>query len=136
MSSISIQRQLDVAADLHQKAHEIEAIHLRGRIGSNALMDAATELRQAAESLEKQANEERDEILARLERDAITTVYSGRPGCACGCKGHHTDSQRSKTLIANKIRAALEDFLPYDVELGVTYVSLETETRLLIAYCK
>ena len=133
MSSISIQNQYTAAADLRRKADEIDVLNVPHR-GSDALLDAATELRKVAAGLDTQAFEEGTEILARLERNAITSAYSGRPGCACGCKGNHTTSARSKTLIANKIRAALLDDYANDLELGVNYVALQTDTRLIMVY--
>jgi hypothetical protein len=133
MSSISIQNQMTTAADLRRKADEIDNLNIPHR-GSDALLDAATELRKTAEGLETQAFEERKEILERLERNAIKSSYSGRPGCCCGCKGNHTESSRSKTLIANKIRAALLDDYANDLELGVNYVALQTDTRLIMVY--
>jgi hypothetical protein len=63
----------------------------------------------------------------------IRTVYSGKPGCMCGCKGKYSrvvESPRSVKIIANKL--IKNPATQYDALAKCFY--LETKTRLLAAY--
>lgn len=44
-----------------------------------------------------------------IPKSAITKVYAGRPGCACGCRGNYSETQRSIAIIYGKYVAASED---------------------------
>jgi hypothetical protein len=66
----------------------------------------------------------------RIEFNRIQKVYSGRPGCMCGCKGKYSDSDRSKKIIFNKI--ARNPDAQVDEHAKCIYV--ETDTRMLAAY--
>lgn len=66
--------------------------------------------------------------VTKLTVDDIENVYSGRPGCMCGCRGEYKDSPRSKKIILNKILRSPN----YQISDGVIYV--QTETRMLAAY--
>ena len=93
-----------------------------------------------------------------IDKVTVRSVYSGRPGCCCGCNGDHRyatahrqeagnwrgyairedeTSDRSVSIIVNKINRRIEEGAT-DVEHcvggSVTFVTYETETRLLIAY--
>ena len=65
----------------------------------------------------------------------VKSVYSGRPGCCCGCRGKHIDvgSKRSVARILANMERALE-CPDAQLEVNSEYVSVETETRLYVAY--
>lgn len=66
----------------------------------------------------------------------VSAVYSGRNGCACGCNGTHSSSQRSITTVINKIeKFAAEGKGTLDVQPD-SYVALlnEDNDRLYVAY--
>lgn len=65
-----------------------------------------------------------------MELSQVTRVYSGRPGCMCGCRGKYSDSDRSRKIIFNKI---MKNPLR-KVNDGAKCVFVETETRTLVAY--
>ena len=74
-----------------------------------------------------------------LKPSSVGSVYSGRHGCACGCRGNHTTNPKTVKLICNKIEQAVADGLTPDVcfakfgdQLG--HIAVQTETRLYIAY--
>ena len=64
-----------------------------------------------------------------INKSEIVAVYSGRPGCACGCRGKHSESPRSITTIVNKMNA-----LDANIKKEGNHFAIETETRLYIAY--
>lgn len=64
--------------------------------------------------------------LANVER-----VYSGKPGCMCGCRGKYTtpkQSARSVKLIFNKVMNNPK----HKIEDGIAFV--DTGTRNLVVY--
>lgn len=67
--------------------------------------------------------------------DNVLSVYSGRSGCSCGCRGKHNDSQ-----IAIKRKLTTFHKLPDDFEIDVClphYVAWETGIdRVQIIYLK
>jgi hypothetical protein len=63
----------------------------------------------------------------------IRTVYSGKIGCMCGCKGKYSriaESPRSVKIIANKL--IKNPNTQYDALAKCFY--LQTDTRMLAAY--
>lgn len=38
----------------------------------------------------------------KLTVDMVKTVYNGRPGCACGCRGEYKITRRSISLLLSK----------------------------------
>jgi len=64
-----------------------------------------------------------------IDRSQIKSVYSGRPGCACGCRGKHSSDARTISLIVNRMNK-----LDPNIEQEDNNYALETETRLYIAY--
>ena len=95
--------------------------------------------------------------LAALSPAALVSAYSGRPGCACGCRGNHRYSSayrewagrnrgydvgdaevsdRSVATIRSRARAAADagwGVEAYTDDAGrVTTVAVETDTRLYI----
>jgi len=73
--------------------------------------------------------------------DRISIAYSGRPGCACGCRGKWSEVRKDRQRILTTIRKAREKD-PESVEViknpdpdGARYiVSLATETRLYVLH--
>ncbi len=65
-----------------------------------------------------------------MKLSKVTRVYSGSPGCMCGCKGKYSDSDRSRKIIFNKIMKNPNH--KFDAAAKCVYV--ETETRNLVAY--
>lgn len=90
----------------------------------------------------------------KIDPTKVVSVYSGRPGCACGCRGKHTYasataeevskkrgfavpvSDNTVHLIVGKMNALIEGgggarmWSCEDEE----FLSIETPTRLYIAY--
>ena len=64
-----------------------------------------------------------------IDRSTITKVYSGRPGCGCGCRGTYYTDGRNITRIVNLMnnRDDVRD------DRGVYYTASE-DTRYLWAY--
>lgn len=73
-----------------------------------------------------------------LRPGAVKSVYSGAPGCACGCKGNHSESTRSINMIVPRIVAAIENGYTADFHFaaGGSHIAVETDTRQYIAYLK
>jgi hypothetical protein len=63
--------------------------------------------------------------LANVER-----VYSGKPGCMCGCRGTYSISQRSVKILFNKVMNNPK----HKMDGNIAYV--ETATRNLVVYFK
>ncbi len=64
-----------------------------------------------------------------INKDKIVSVYSGRPGCACGCRGNHSKTKRAITTVVNKMNR-----LDPDIKQVGNHYAIETRTRLYIAY--
>lgn len=83
------------------------------------------------------SNEEFEKRIARMNlpkfldnaEGKIVSVYSGRPGCACGCRGNHSENPATIKKIVKKMLA-----LQPVIERDGNNFSLETDTRLYIAY--
>lgn len=63
----------------------------------------------------------------------VKRVYSGKPGCMCGCNGKYAtpdESSRSVAIIAGKL--ARNPATQYDAQAGCFW--LKTKTRMLAAY--
>lgn len=117
-----------------------------------------------------------------IDKTEVKSVYSGRPGCCCGCRGNHRYaskhrkaasksrgykvkndeiSDRSVSIITGKINKAIEvggkvvavgDKIyatkvetpvgnlmfghEFEDPTNISFVSLETESRLIIAYMR
>lgn len=86
-----------------------------------------------------------------LTIDKVMSVYSGKPGCACGCRGKHTTSHKNRELAAKHRGYAYADEDVSDrtvklifnkvmrnyrdkIEVGTNNISVETDTRLYIIY--
>jgi hypothetical protein len=68
-----------------------------------------------------------------FEKADIVRVYSGRDGCACGCRGKYSTSKGSITKVYNKLMANID---LVDVDESYDFASLVINDRLLIAYTK
>lgn len=69
----------------------------------------------------------------------VGKVYSGKLGCACGCRGNYSENPKTITLIVNKMRKALKDGMATEVMFGgygEAFLSVETATRRYTAYLK
>lgn len=94
-----------------------------------------------------------DHLLAYMGRslDQVTKSYSGRPGCACGCRGNYSQSARSIKIIAGKITKLLDGIDPaaltddFDDHTNADgqsvyafycadYIAVETNTRAYTLY--
>lgn len=91
-------------------------------------------------------------IVDKIDAATVVSVYSGKHGCACGCRGKHTYatkfaqeeslrrgyavtvSDKTVNLIVGKMNALLADGYPQMAD--ASFVSVETKTRLYIAYLK
>lgn len=80
--------------------------------------------------------EVRTHLLNLLTEQNVDEVYSGRPGCGCGCKGKYGRSTRFIRMVVKELRQT-----PDKVLFGATFgdrtcLSLETETRFRWVYIK
>lgn len=66
-----------------------------------------------------------------LKFENVARVYSGKPGCMCGCRGKYSDSGRGTKIIFNKVMKGPFEF---DVEANCAYLS--TDSRILAVYFK
>lgn len=78
----------------------------------------------------------------------VTKVYSGRPGCGCGCRGKYSTDARNITRVTNIVNDALtqhgtidktidsygDEFLRVGMKDGIAY--FETEKRYYWVYTK
>lgn len=65
-------------------------------------------------------------------KDNVARVYTGKPGCMCGCRGKYAESGRSVSIIYNKVMN--NPGVRFDEDANCAYV--ETETRNLVVYFK
>ena len=72
-----------------------------------------------------------DPIVTKIDIAKVTSVYSGRPGCQCGCKGNYSDKPAIiKRVINNMFRKAKEagEQVMIDVN-GVVYARQDEDPR-------
>jgi hypothetical protein len=66
-----------------------------------------------------------------LSTSDFVRAYSGRHGCACGCRGTYYPAGHAMVArILKKIQAAD----PSTVDIGPTYVAVDSETRQWVLY--
>lgn len=71
----------------------------------------------------------------KLNKDDIASVYSGRPGCCCGCKGkHYRPGDRGAKGMFTRVLRALES--ADEVDDQGDHVFLDLGSRWYIAYRK
>lgn len=93
--------------------------------------------------------------LARIDVTRVYEVYSGRHGCACGCRGKYTcttdgvalgvarrgydngiaPSDKTVAMIVRKMNEAIASGIPAE-KIGDGQICVETETRLYFAFLK
>lgn len=72
---------------------------------------------------------------AALQHGTVSAVYSGRHGCACGCRGNHTSSERSiKTVVRKMVDAIKHGEAEHIMVSPGVFVSVDTATRTYIGY--
>lgn len=71
--------------------------------------------------------------VAELDETRVHEVYSGSPGCGCGCRGRYFKDARNITRVVRRMKLdAKRDDARSGMEDGVAFV--ETPTRYLWAY--
>jgi hypothetical protein len=93
---------------------------------------------KAAEQAAEDSHGERDgsiEIM-KITPNQVVKVYTGKPGCGCGCRGTYSTDRGTCATILHKLQAAAKDT---DVELirsdeGELIYSWKTETRYRWVY--
>ena len=72
--------------------------------------------------------------LSKITTNMIKEVYSGRPGCGCGCRGKYSTTKQAKTRILNVLKANPEKVRQH-MGLDNEYIfALETEQRYRWVY--
>lgn len=72
-----------------------------------------------------------------ITHNDIIRVYSGRPGCMCGCNGTYRDGERSKKNMLTRILKgdyAVEFFRRPDQDGTAGCIYTDTATRTQVAY--
>lgn len=64
-----------------------------------------------------------------VDREKIVRVYSGRPGCGCGCRGKYSDDARNITRVVNVMNSRSSEVKERD---GIYFI--EDERRNYWAY--
>lgn len=67
-----------------------------------------------------------------LDVSKVSAVYSGKHGCACGCRGNHSSTPRSIQTVIRKMREVASE--GYPVIVTDSYYAVESDTRSYIAY--
>jgi hypothetical protein len=94
-------------------------------------VDALVDALQSVQADRERRQESRAQM-DTLDVSKVSAVYSGRHGCACGCRGNHSSTQRSIQTVIRKMREAASEGCP--VIVGSTYYAVENDTRSYIAY--
>lgn len=71
-------------------------------------------------------------MTAPIDVTAVSQVYNGRHGCACGCRGNYSSTPRSIRQIVAKINQAAAD--GHTVHVHGWGVWVDTPTRSYTAY--
>ena len=96
--------------------------------------EAVDKLVDALQSVQadRERREESRAQMDTLDASKVSAVYSGRLGCACGCRGNHSSTARSIQTVIRKMREAASEGRP--VAITDSYYAVETDTRSYIAY--
>lgn len=73
----------------------------------------------------------------KITHKDVVQVYSGTPGCMCGCKGTYRDSERSKKNMLTRVLKndyTIELFGRTDREGIAGCIFAETDTRYQVVY--
>lgn len=75
-------------------------------------------------------------VVAEIDPTTIKKVYSGKPGCGCGCKGNYFEDERNIRRIVKAINKGRHSaqFQSHEGFAGGTIYALESETRYYWAY--
>ena len=87
---------------------------------------------QSVQADHERRHESIGQLTSALADRTVSAVYSGRHGCACGCRGNHSSTSRSIKIVLNKMREAAKE--GYPVAVLNEYISVDTPTRVYIAY--
>jgi len=72
-------------------------------------------------------------IISKIDPMKIARVYSGRHGCACGCRGNYSEKPRQIKATLTKVRRLLAEgataWLGEDNAGLVEFLVVDTETR-------
>lgn len=73
-----------------------------------------------------------------LTVDMTGSVYSGKPGCMCGCRGNYKDSERARKMAITSLLknpdSRLQDFGKEFVNGDAGCLYVETPTRIRVLY--
>ena len=65
-------------------------------------------------------------------------VYSGRPGCMCGCNGEYNNSERARKMAITSLlknpNVRLHSWTPFGDSLDAGCIFVETKTRKRVLY--
>jgi hypothetical protein len=77
-------------------------------------------------------------LLMSLTPEQVLRVYSGRPGCGCGCRGNYSDAKAAKTRALNVLRNAPVSEVKVSAGMNGEGLILvwETESRYRWVYLK
>jgi len=79
-----------------------------------------------------------NQSVASIDPSTIARVYSGKPGCGCGCRGSYYDDARNINRVVKLMnsRAAAGETIRQGEAAGPAIYAVENETRYLWAYAK
>lgn len=92
-------------------------------------------------------NKKVDDAIRELRPSQVTRVYSGLPGCGCGCRGKYFEDSRNITRVVNAMKAMLDDeyvnikAVDFDFDDSNSFgdcrvAAVETDRRYYWAYLK
>lgn len=67
-------------------------------------------------------------------KNNIDQVYSGKPGCMCGCRGKYSTEGRGVAIIYNKVMNSPK--VKFDEGAKCAYIDDRTASRNLVVYFK
>lgn len=106
---------------------------------------------KAKKVLNKQETKKVRDVVNALSMDNVVSVYTGRPGCCCGCRGNHRHNTKFQTgdrvqsysvfndRQCRKVIKMLKTWVMLDELLGMfdvqnDYIAFQTESHLYVAY--
>ena len=72
--------------------------------------------------------------LMDLTSDQIRRVYSGKPGCGCGCRGKYFTDPKNIKRVLKAMKQLINNSKQVGVKDGIAFV--ETDSRYYWAYLK
>lgn len=70
-------------------------------------------------------------LLKDIKTADVKSVYYGRPGCCCGCRGTHSSKPKQVSRVLNLVQSNPESAMD---ETGRSYAFYETDKRIYIVY--